>query len=1010
MAEGKTNMFGKTYNTIGSTDSNFIIKTKGDLKVQWGNKYIDIIKNGKIASSGAAVIKAVDTIEDIKKDGIYLVGEDQVWVSVDGNNVNISQEGSNVYVSFLVEQTNTVDEKYRALTNIGFYYNTLEEAQSVISGIIYVEETQKLYIANNGQLIPYTTGELETIINEDDSVTNVFEELLIGNLHLYNKNNYGIIDSATKMQLSIKDVPYVTLEDGTINLQVSLNVPPNQYLQSQGASKDTGFRLYTDGGESTLEVDNIIWRNYPIPVTFSEMDSMIKEKKLKPKMWYNITDFQNPWEVTWKDEPMYYEDQYTDIEEKPHLCGKRNAMQLIIQAKNSNTLEQRAYSLLNPDWVIYYDPTYKGPEHTVNNNIVYGFRSRIEDGETIYLSCKGQITYLKDEFGNEGNFNFRQFMFKRSNNWRYIMDYSTEILGKFFEGTNNKFNINTVDTYIQVFKFTENKDTNGNIISYTMSNVDADKHIIQGHNLVIQVAETSIVKENSITLEKIEETKLHNITASIEGNTISGIKGLINITAEAKNNIIRNIEGDLTVQIIAKGNDISNIKDKVIIQGSEFNENKLSYFSEWLFNSSVFNNNTVNSCVGKIYNQGTMINNILIRVNSLTNTNIMSNNNIDNVENLTNNGTISTNTIKEITEGLTVNSTMNNNNINTIKELTVNSTFDSNTINYVDNLSIQADIINNIINDFKDCNIQGSVENNSFKDLINNSFYGIVQDNEAKGNIQNSYLQAFTNNKIYKDIIELDATGIIDSCIFNRPVSQLSTADLYYCTFNYITGLTLDKPVYYTTFHGSIGNISRQLTDYEWELLQDPSKKTDAYPNIRVVCVPEIIKKGMILMWYGQEPIPKGWALCDGNNGTPNLINKFIKSSDGFIVGGASIGDNLDTIEPSLTEDNKLKLTVEHLPTHRHPHLPHSHEAGSASSNYVESYSYSYTDNTGEDTETEYDTSYYNTDIYHTHTIYEETSKEDESITFDNKLFSIEPRAYKLIFIMKIDEDIISQS
>ena len=30
MAEGKTNLFGKTYNTIGSTDSNFIIKTKGD--------------------------------------------------------------------------------------------------------------------------------------------------------------------------------------------------------------------------------------------------------------------------------------------------------------------------------------------------------------------------------------------------------------------------------------------------------------------------------------------------------------------------------------------------------------------------------------------------------------------------------------------------------------------------------------------------------------------------------------------------------------------------------------------------------------------------------------------------------------------------------------------------------------------------------------------------------------------------------------------------------------------
>jgi hypothetical protein len=30
---GKTTMFGKTYNTVGSSDSNFIIKTKGDLKI-----------------------------------------------------------------------------------------------------------------------------------------------------------------------------------------------------------------------------------------------------------------------------------------------------------------------------------------------------------------------------------------------------------------------------------------------------------------------------------------------------------------------------------------------------------------------------------------------------------------------------------------------------------------------------------------------------------------------------------------------------------------------------------------------------------------------------------------------------------------------------------------------------------------------------------------------------------------------------------------------------------------
>jgi hypothetical protein len=75
MAEGKTSMFGKTYNTIGSTDSNFIIKTKGDLKIQWGNKFIDLIKNGKIVSNSENIFKVVESENDIKGDGIYLIGE-----------------------------------------------------------------------------------------------------------------------------------------------------------------------------------------------------------------------------------------------------------------------------------------------------------------------------------------------------------------------------------------------------------------------------------------------------------------------------------------------------------------------------------------------------------------------------------------------------------------------------------------------------------------------------------------------------------------------------------------------------------------------------------------------------------------------------------------------------------------------------------------------------------------------------------------------------------------------
>jgi hypothetical protein len=34
---------------------------------------------------------------------------------------------------------------------------------------------------------------------------------------------------------------------------------------------------------------------------------------------------------------------------------------------------------------------------------------------------------------------------------------------------------------------------------------------------------------------------------------------------------------------------------------------------------------------------------------------------------------------------------------------------------------------------------------------------------------------------------------------------------------------------------------------------------------------------GAIILWYGSiASIPSGWVLCDGNNGTPDLRNKFV--------------------------------------------------------------------------------------------------------------------------------------
>lgn len=260
MGEGKTNMFGKTYNTIGSTDSNFIIKTKGDLKVQWGGKFIDVIKNGKLASAGADILKVASSSDDISSNGVYLVPTDEgneVWVSIDGTKVNISNEGGDSYVSFLTDQEEiTSDQKYRALTNIGFYYDTLDEAKSqdIKAGIVFVVQENKFYVSVNGELQEYKTSQT---ISQDTN----FDEITIGQLRIYSQDSTSYINSKGHLEITINDIPYILLNSDGIVTKKNLIIGSGNYIQSEGATDSSGFRIYMSGNKSIIEVDSIIERD-----------------------------------------------------------------------------------------------------------------------------------------------------------------------------------------------------------------------------------------------------------------------------------------------------------------------------------------------------------------------------------------------------------------------------------------------------------------------------------------------------------------------------------------------------------------------------------------------------------------------------------------------------------------------------------------------------------------------------------------------------------------------------
>jgi len=87
-----------------------------------------------------------------------------------------------------------------------------------------------------------------------------------------------------------------------------------------------------------------------------------------------------------------------------------------------------------------------------------------------------------------------------------------------------------------------------------------------------------------------------------------------------------------------------------------------------------------------------------------------------------------------------------------------------------------------------------------------------------------------------------------------------------------------------------------------------------------------VFTAGMIMMWYGAVgDIPDGWALCDGNNGRPDLRDRFIVGVGSSYVLGDTGGDDLLTglvtselgaIGGGTTGSHVL--TVDEIPAHTH--------------------------------------------------------------------------------------------
>ena len=238
-------LFGKNYQEVGKSSSPLLLRSNGETKIQWGNKFIDLIKDGKINSESKNFIYTVDTVDEITDNGIYLVSDDNsIWVNIEETKVQISLSENN-YVSFLTKQETNAEQKDIALTNIGLYYDTLDDVNKsqLQAGLVYVKDTNKIYLINAGIVSEYQVV-----------LPSKFEELTIGNINI-KKNNIN----STSLSLSINNSNYIQLQNNSILCNV--NLIADTIKSSNYINNSTGYSLYTESGISYLDIDSINWRN-----------------------------------------------------------------------------------------------------------------------------------------------------------------------------------------------------------------------------------------------------------------------------------------------------------------------------------------------------------------------------------------------------------------------------------------------------------------------------------------------------------------------------------------------------------------------------------------------------------------------------------------------------------------------------------------------------------------------------------------------------------------------------
>lgn len=500
MAEPVTTMFGKAYDVVGSTDKNLILQTRGDLKVKWGGKYIDIIKNGKInADVDIDLLKKVGSQEDINKDGIYLIEDEktkEVWVSIGDSKINILGEVTNNYVAFVKEQDVDAENKLQALSNIGFFYKTLDDAKKaqLTQGIFFLLDQNKLYFVENGEYKEYIYTPTLEIPNP----------LTIGSITIDGTSSE--ISIQQELGINIENNRYISITNNKILLDSEI-ITSNAISSDNYVSNSKGFSIYYNNNDYIGEFDIIKIRKNLIydeiqDITYDELKKLISDENLYPNKKYRITDFFNEWD--------YY---YYTIDDTDNV---QYYFPIVVTAKSNNELKPKGYLCDREDWVIEYDVSFN-----------YLIDEIPDQDKYIEIYTKGRITKLTDEFGNSANYDFKHRLFKYNasddrKNWYYTYNVTR---------TKNPISSKDVNNWEYIHNnwdaSQDGRITNNNINlpeptteSYTLHSGNVVQKLVQNDNYILFPNCSTIYPHDNTILDSQGK---YIITGNFYNNTFLGL-------------------------------------------------------------------------------------------------------------------------------------------------------------------------------------------------------------------------------------------------------------------------------------------------------------------------------------------------------------------------------------------------------------------------------------------------------------------------------------------------------